>query len=107
MKEVVDTILKAEEEAKRRIAEAREEAKKLVADAEVEARRIVESEREAAHKRAREIVEQAVVETKAERAAKLEVTLATVGDLKGAKSEAMRRAVEKAYERIVRVEHEA
>ncbi|GAG11213.1 unnamed protein product [marine sediment metagenome] len=107
MKEVVDTILKAEEEAKKRIAETREEAKRLVADAEVEARRLVESEREAAHKRAREIVEQAVAETKADRAAKLDATLAKVGDLKSTKGEAMHRAVEKAYERIVRVEHGA
>ena len=105
MREVVDSILKAEEEAKKRIAEAREHAKKLVADAEVEARRLVESEREAAYTRAREIVDEAAAETKAERAAKLEATLARVGDLKSTKGEAMRRAVEKAYERIVRVEH--
>jgi vacuolar-type H+-ATPase subunit H len=105
MKEVVDTILKAEEEAKQRIAEAREQAKKLVADAEVEARQLVESEREAAHKRARDLVEQTVAETKAERTARLEATIASVGDLKSTKTDAMRRAVEKAYERIVRVEH--
>jgi vacuolar-type H+-ATPase subunit H len=105
MKEVVDTILRAEEEAKKRIAEAREEAKKITADAEVQARRLVEAEREAAHKRARELVEGAIAQTKAERAAKLDATLANVGDLKDAKGDAMRHAVDKAYERIVRVEH--
>jgi V/A-type H+-transporting ATPase subunit G/H len=104
MREVVDTILKAEEEAKRRIAEAREQAKKITADAEVEARRLVESEREAAHKRARELVDGAIAEAKTERAAKLESTHATVDDLKDVKGDAMRRAVEKAYQRIVRVE---
>ncbi len=104
MKEVVDTILKAEEEAKKKIAEAREDAKKITADAEVGARRLIETERDAAHTRARELVEQAIVETKAERATKLDATLAKVGDLKDAKGDAMRHAVEKAYERIVRVE---
>jgi len=105
MKEVVDTILRAEEEAKKRIAEAREQAKKLIADADAEARRLVESERAAAYERARQLVETAVAETKAERAARLETTQSTVGDLKDTKGDAMRRAVEKATERIVRVEH--
>jgi vacuolar-type H+-ATPase subunit H len=104
MKEVVNTILRAEEEAKKRIAEAREEAKKITADAEAEARRLVEAEREAAYKRSRELVDEAIAETKAERAAKLDETIAKVGDLKDAKGDAMRRAVERAYERIVRVE---
>ena len=104
MKEVIDTILKAEEDAKQRIAEAREQAKKIVADAEVEARRLVEAEREAAHARAREIVEQAVAKTKAERAGRLEETTSTVDDLKGAKTDAVRRAVQKAYERLGHVE---
>ena len=82
MKEVIDTILKAEEDAKQRIAEAREQAKKIVADAEVEARRLVE----------------------AERAGRLEETTSTVDDLKGAKTDAVRRAVQKAYERLGHVE---
>ncbi len=107
MKEVVDAILRAEQEATARIEQAREQAKKLIADADVEARRATESERNGAHERAREIVEQAIAEAKAARAAQLEATLAKVGDLKGAKSEAMQRAVEKAAELIVRVEREA
>jgi vacuolar-type H+-ATPase subunit H len=104
MKEVIDTILKAEEDAKRRIAEAREQAKKIAADAEVEARRFVETEREAAHARAREIIEQAVAQTKAERAARLEETTSTVDDLKSVKGDAVRRAAQKAYDRLIRVE---
>jgi len=104
MKEVIDTILRAEDDAKQRIAEAREDAKKLAADAEVEARRLVEAEREKAHTQARRIVEEAVAQTKAERTARLEETMSRVGDLKGAKSDAVRRAVQKAYERLVQVE---
>jgi vacuolar-type H+-ATPase subunit H len=104
MKEVVDTILRAEEEAKNRIAEAREQAKKLAADADVQARQLGESERGAAHERAKQLVESAISEAKAERASKLEATQTTVGSLKDAKSDAMRRAVEKAAERLTRVE---
>jgi vacuolar-type H+-ATPase subunit H len=104
MKEVVDTILKAEESANTRIAEAREQAKKLVADADVEARRVADTARDAAHERAKQLVESAVREAKAEHAAKLAATETTVGDLKDAKSDAMRRAVEKATERLMRVE---
>lgn len=104
MREVVDTILRAEQEAKTRIAEAREQAKKITADADVEARRLAEADREAAHAHARELVEQAVAETKTKRAARLEETLGTVDDIKGAKADAVRRAVQKAYERIVHVE---
>jgi vacuolar-type H+-ATPase subunit H len=104
MKEVVNTILRAEEEAKSRIAQAREEAKKITADADVEARRLAEAERETAHAQARELVEKAIAETKAKRAARLEEITGQVDDLKGAKADAVRRAVQKAYERIVHVE---
>ena len=104
MKEVIDTILRTEEDARQRIAEAREEAKRIAAEIEVEARRLVEAERDAAHARARRIVEEVVTQTKAERAARLEETMSRVGDLKGAKSDAVCRAVQKAYERVVQVE---
>ncbi|MBN1916372.1 MAG: hypothetical protein JW889_00570 [Verrucomicrobia bacterium] len=104
MKEVIDTILKAEEEAKQRIAAAREEAKKIVADAEVEARRLVEAEREKAYTEGRRIVDDAVARTKAERAARIEETMSRVDDLKSAKSDAVRRAVQRACERLVQVE---
>ena len=106
MKEVVDAILKAEQDAKQRIEAARTEAKKLVADAEVEARRLIETERDAAHDRARQTIDHAVADAKAERTSRLDATKASVADLQTAKADAMRRAVERATERIVRVEPE-
>lgn len=107
MKEIVDTIVRAEEEAKQRIAEAREAAKKITADAEIEARRLIETEREAAHQHARTLVDQAISETKAERASRLEITLAEIGDLRTAKADAMGRAVEQAVHRLTHRVREA
>ncbi len=89
VKEAIDRILQAEEDAKRMVQDAREEARKIVETARKATRQTIEQAREDARKEAQEILEKARQDAAAEKEriiaeaetrAKLIVESATVED---------------------------
>lgn len=56
MREVIEAILKEEQEAKQRIADAREKAKAMQIEAEEKGRKLQEDKRRAAEKKAKKLI---------------------------------------------------
>lgn len=104
LKEVVEEILKAEEEAKRDIARAHEEASRLVAEAGARAKALVEESRARAREEAHGLIEEAKKAAEERRTRMLEDAARRARELKETKKKEIDAAVEKCLRRILDVE---
>ncbi len=99
MKEIVQQILKTEQEVRDKIEEARKESQKIVRDAETRSREIVEEGRQKAVHEAQELVERLKREAEEERTRQIEAVRGGSPELIESRS----REIDRAVERITRL----